>query len=285
MTTVGFVGVGRLGLPLACSLLDAGFTVVCTNRGNAELLVARGATVPGDGSVSAVAEAADIIASCLPSVASFDAVTAELLTVDDVPPLIEMSTLPVSEKERVRKQFIERGSELFDAPVSGTPPMAQAKIAMIYASGDRAIHDRFKDVFAAMSPNYCFVGEFGTGTKMKLVAQFLGLVHVTAAAQAMAYAHLAGLDLHQVAELISASPGAMSGQFKIRAPLIASGEFEGRLVTVDLSLKDVDEVIAYGQAINAPVDLISIVGEHFHKLADDGYGASDPASLFQAFIR
>jgi 3-hydroxyisobutyrate dehydrogenase-like beta-hydroxyacid dehydrogenase len=201
-----------------------------------------------------------------------------------VPPLVEMSTFPLAAKAEIREKFVARGAELFDAPVSGTPAMVEARMAVVYASGDKDVHDRFADVFKAMSPNYTYVGEFGTGTKMKLVAQFLGMVHVTAAVEAMVYAKLSGLDLNQVAELISASPGAMSGQFKVRAPLMAAGRFEGRLVTVNMALKDLDEIIAYGEELGAPLDLVNLAADHYRKLAQDGYAEADPAKLFDALL-
>jgi 3-hydroxyisobutyrate dehydrogenase-like beta-hydroxyacid dehydrogenase len=285
--TVGFVGVGRLGLPLASALLDAGFKVVCAARGRSAELVERGGAVSDDGTVRAVAEASDVVMSCLPSAASLrDALDGSdgLLAADRVPPLIELSTLPVALKAEARQRLLARGSDLLDAPVSGTPAMVGARIAMIYASGDRSLHDRVEDVLRAMSPHYIFVGEFGTGTKMKLVAQFLGLIHVTAAAEAMAYAKLSGLDLHQVTELISASPGAVSGQFKIRAPLMAAGQFEGKLVTVDMTLKDIGEIMSYGREIAAPLDLIEIAESHFRQLVADGNADADPAKLFDALV-
>ncbi|MFI9536933.1 NAD(P)-dependent oxidoreductase [Nocardia fusca] len=285
--TVGFVGVGRLGLPLASALLDAGFNVLCTARGRSAELVERGGVVPGDGSVRAVADESDLVLSCLPSAAALRETiegSAGLLAAEHVPPLVELSTLAVDLKSEIREKLVARGSDLLDAPVSGTPAMVAARIAVIYASGDPLLHDRAQAVIKAMSPHFVYVGEFGTGTKMKLIAQYLGLVHVTAAAEAMAYAELSGLNLQQVTELISASPGAVSGQFKIRAPLMAAGQYEGRLVTVDLVLKDIGEVLSYGTEVNAPVSLIKVAERHFRRLEVDGYGSADPAKLFDAFV-
>lgn len=283
---VGFVGVGRLGLPLASALIDAGYPVRVTTRGRADEIVARGAQISGDGSVRAVAEASDVVITCLPSVESFNEVfdgEGGLLHADRVPPVIEMSTLPLDVIEQARVRLAERGAGALDAPVSGTPLMVEAKIATIYASGEQEEYERWESLLAAMAPTRSFVGEFGTGTKMKFVAQFLATINVTAAVQAMAYAQRAGLDLHQVVETISASPGAVSGQFKIRAPLIAAGQFDGRLVTVDMTLKDVDEVLAYGREIGAPDDLLGVVRTHYGALADGGEGGAEPAKLFLSF--
>jgi 3-hydroxyisobutyrate dehydrogenase-like beta-hydroxyacid dehydrogenase len=285
--TVGFIGVGRLGFPLACALLDGGFEVVCTKRGRAEELAARGASIPGDGSPRAVAEAADVVVTCLRTFAELEEVAGGahgVLAAASVPSLIELSTIAPADKQRIRDGFVARGADMLDAPVSGTPAMVDAKLAVAFASGERHEYERLAEVLQGMTPNVTYVGEFGTGTKMKLVAQFLGMVHVTATAEAMAYAKLAGLDLAQVAELISGSPGAMSGQFKIRAPLIAAGQFEGKLVTVGMAYKDIEEVISYGTGLGAPLALIRVAEDYYRELAAAGHTQADPAKLFEALI-
>lgn len=285
---IGFIGVGRLGFPLASSLVDAGYPVICTSRGHSEALVAKGATVPGDGTARAVAEAADVVFTCMPSVAALDqAMTGEdgvLATTGGAPVVFEMSTLPLQAKRPIRDRLVARGGELMDAPVSGTPPMAAAKIAVIYSSGDRAIYDRYEHLVKAMSPANVYVGEFGAGTKMKYVAQFLATIHVTAAVEAMAFAELAGLDLAEVAKVISSSPGAVSGQFQIRAPMIVERRFEGQLVTVEATLKDVAQVMQYSAEIGGPIDLLTVVSERFNKLAAADELQAEPAKLFVSIM-
>lgn len=283
--TVGFIGVGRLGLPLAQGLLDNGFRVVTTKRGRSEELVAAGGAVAGNGSPRDVADVADVIVTCMPSAAAFQDVIDGpdgILRARTVPRVIDCSTLPLSVKQDARKLLIDRNSQLLDAPVSGTPPMVAAKIAMIYASGDRDAYLTYEPLLQAMCPKVSYVGTEFNGSKIKFVAQFLATIHVTAAVEAMVYAERAGLDLVQVAELISASPGAASGQFQIRAPMIAAGKFEATLVTVDMTLKDVDEVIAFAGEIGAPTDLSRIVAERYHRLSEAGHGNAEPAALFRA---
>jgi 3-hydroxyisobutyrate dehydrogenase-like beta-hydroxyacid dehydrogenase len=205
-----------------------------------------------------------------------------ILRAASVPTLLEVSTLPLEVKVSARKKLISANSRMLDAPVSGTPPMVELSMAMIYASGDRDVYLKYEKVLQAMSPHVTFVGSLLSGSKYKFVAQFLATIHVTAAVEAMVFAQRAGLDLDQVSKLISASPGATSGQFQIRSPMIAAGQFEGRLVTVDMLLKDVDEVMAYAEGIGVPTDLLAIVSGHYHRLADAGEGDAEPAKLFQA---
>lgn len=285
--TVGFIGVGRLGLPLACRLIDKGFTVVTTKRGRSDELIAAGGSIAGDGSPRDVAEAASVIVTCMPSSSAFEDVLDGpdgILRASTTPLVIEASTLPLKVKESARKKLVDNGYQFIDAPVSGTPPMVEMQIAMIYASGDRDLYLQYEDLIQAMCPKVKYVGTGLNGSKIKFVAQFLATIHVTAAVEAMVYAHQAGLDLTEVSELISASPGAVSGQFQVRAPMIAAGDFEGKLVTVDMTLKDIDQVIAYGNEIGAPTDLSTVVAEHYHRLSDAGHGDVDPAALFRALI-
>jgi L-threonate 2-dehydrogenase len=285
--TVGFIGVGRLGLPLAQSLLADGHQLVIPARGRSEELVAQGAVLSEDGTCRAVAKAAEVVFCCLPSVGALEqAMTGDdgVLAAGSGPTVFEMSTLPIETKRMIRDLLVQQGGDLMDAPVSGTPPMAAAKIAVIYSSGTQSVHDRYQGLLKAMSPASVYVGEFGGGTKMKYIAQFLATVHVTAAVEAMVLAELAGMDLGQVASIISASPGAVSGQFQIRAPMIANRRFEGQLVTVEATLKDVSQVIQFAADVGAPTDLLQVVSGRYNKLAEAGELQAEPAKLFAALL-
>ena len=122
--------------------------------------------------------------------------------------------------------------------------MAMNKQAVVFASGDKPAYDAVKPAIDALAPKNVFVGGVGAGTNFKYVANLLAFVNVTAAIEAMAFASKAGLDLNLVAGVISQSPGATSGQFNIRAPMIAQGNFESRLVTVDQMREVADQIVA-----------------------------------------
>lgn len=280
--TVGFIGLGRLGSPLAANLLDAGLDVVCCARGRVDDLVAKGARIAGDGSPRAVAEAADIVLTCLPTEASLEAVIGgpDGIVAAVRPTLVvELSTFAIPFKRGQRDVLAEAGGEMLDCPVSGTPPMAAAKEAVVFASGDAGAYARAKDVIAAAAPKNIYVGDFGQATNMKYVANFLAFVHVTVAAEAMAFAGLVGLDQHLVAKLISGSAGATSGQFNIRAPLMAERRFESALVTVDMMRKDLDLITDHAEDVGASARLLGVVKDFYDEMADLGEGDSDPAKL------
>jgi len=280
--TVGFIGLGRLGTPLAANLLDAGYAVACCARGRSDELVEKGASIPGDGSPRAVAEAADIVLTCLPTEESLEAIICGpdgILAAGRPITVLELSTFSIPFKAAQRDVLAEAGAAMLDCPVSGTPPMAAAKEAVVFVSGEQDVYARVKDVISAIAPKNIYVGEFGQATNMKYVANFLAFVHVAVAAEAMAFAGLVGLDQGMVAKLISGSPGATSGQFSIRAPLMAERRFESALVTVDMMRKDLELITDHADDVGASARLLGVVKDFYDEMAELGEGDSDPAKL------
>lgn len=280
METVGFIGLGRLGLPFALNLVAAGYDVVGCGRGRSAELLDGGGRIAADGSGRAVAAEAHVVFTCVPDDAALTDVVDELLAAEgDAPTVIELSTISIDLLHTLRERLAERGGELLDCPVSGTPAMAEQKQAVIFCSGERTAYDRVEPIIAAIAPAHAFVGALGAGTNFKYVANLLAFVHVTVAAEAMAFAAAAGLDLDLVAGVISKSPGATSGQFNIRAPLMAQGNFESKLVTVDQMREVCAQIVARADEVGATTPLISVVHDLYEQFAAQGDGDSDPGKL------
>lgn len=282
MDTVGFIGLGRLGSQIASSVLDAGYAVVCSPRGRVGELVDRGARVVGDGSPRAVAQAADVVLTCLPASALPAVFLGDdgLLTAAGAPPIVvDLSTASLAVKEQVREAAAARGGEVLDCPVSGTPSMVAAGNGVIYASGARPAYERVGELLGAVSSNVRYLGAFGTGTKTKLVANLLALVHATATAEAMAFAAALGLDLDEVVEIVAASPAAVSGQFTVRAPLIARGRFDGDLVTVKDAREVLDNVTGAAATAGSSVPLTTTAKRLLDEFGARGEDESDPGKL------
>lgn len=277
---VGFIGVGRLGLPFAVNLIDAGYEVVGTRRGRSDELQAAGGRIAGDGTSRAVAQETEVVLTCLPDDAALEDVVDGLLSAEGTAPtVIELSTVSIELMERLRARLVEHGGELLDCPVSGTPAMAQGRKAVIFASGDRAAYERVAEIITAIAPANVFVGSLGDGTNFKYVANLLAFVHVTVAAEAMAFATAAGLDPKLVANVISQSAGATSGQFNIRAPMMAEGRFESTLVTVDQMREVCAQICARAEQVGAATPLVSVVRDLYEEFAATGEGESDPGKL------
>jgi len=186
---VAVVGLGTMGGQLARHLLAAGYRV--TGRDVrpecvASFVAAGGAEAPDPASAAA---AADVVILSLPSVAAFDEViTGTGGLMEAARPglaVVEMSTLPLEVKESARQLLAGRGAVLLDCPISGTGAQLAGKDVVIYASGDAAARERVTPVLTAFSRGVVDVGEFGSGTKLKFVANLLVAIHNVAAAEAL----------------------------------------------------------------------------------------------------
>jgi hypothetical protein len=266
-TTIGFIGGDRLGLPIAQSLLDNGYRLVCTAGGDSRDILGAGASIPGDGTARAVSGAADILITRFPAAPLLEEAAVGpdgILASEHLPPLLEMSTLSLRSKRAVRRRFIERKSQIVDAPVSGTSEMLRSRRAALYASGDRDLFCAVEDVFRAVSPATTYVGSFGDGTKVNFVAQFLCAVETIGA---IGSAGSPRLSPSQRTQLAVTCPFTTSAHSLARAVAIATEEFDSN--TREGTLRDtIGDIIDYGREIPAPEDLISVLDAGYRNLAD-----------------
>ena len=133
---------------------------------------------------------------------------------------IEMSTIDVDRKGRLRDQVRAKGGDLLDCPISGSPGMVAPRLATTFASGDQDSVTTVSAVLDAISGPWIYTGAFGTGAQMKYIANLLLAVHTVAAAEAMALARRSGLDLDLVHKTLDNSI-ASSAIWKQRGPLMA----------------------------------------------------------------
>ena len=89
----------------------------------------------------------------------------------------------------------------------------------------------------------------------------------------------ADLDLNMVAAVISKSEGATSGQFNIRAPMMAEGNFDNPMVTVDMMRGVCAQIVAHAESIGASTPLVEVVRDLYAEFGEAGEGASDPGKL------
>ncbi len=192
MTNVGLVGLGLLGHALATRLRAAGHAVI-----GYDVLPERRDALVALGGVAASAEAevatrSEVVCIVLPSLAAVEEVVT---TLDAARVVIQMSTISPGLTERLARLTGERGQAFLDCPVSGTAGMVARGDGVIFVGGDHAIYDRWRPILEAMLPRVVHVGQAGQAMTLKLVANLLVGVHSAAAAEALAMARRAGLDM------------------------------------------------------------------------------------------
>ena len=214
MDRVGVIGLGKMGLPIARNLMEGGFDVIGYRRSGSPELANQGGTTAA--SAAEVADSADVIISIVPTADDVEEIIAgphgTLTTLKPGTIHIEMSTIDVDRKARLRDQVQAKGGDLLDCPISGSPGMIAPRKATTFASGDKNSVDTVTPVLDAISGPWIYTGPFGTGARMKYVANLLLAVHTVAAAEAMALARRSGLDLQLVQKpWTTPSPARPSG--------------------------------------------------------------------------
>jgi 3-hydroxyisobutyrate dehydrogenase len=280
MDRVGVIGLGKMGLPIAMNLMTRGFHVTGYRRSGSPELAAAGGTVAG--SAAEVAAAADVLLSIVPGAEDVEEIIggpAGTLTAMKPGTIhIEMSTIDVDRKARLRDRVRAKGGDLLDCPITGSPGMVAPRLATTFASGDQASVEAVSAVLDAISGPWVYTGAFGTGARMKYIANLLLAVHTVAAAEAVALARRSGLDLELVQRTLDNSI-ASSAIWKQRAPLMAERAWSpapGPIRTLHPILEQIEDHAAQA---GLPTPVFAAAKEVFDKALADGWGDLDIASV------
>lgn len=279
---VGVVGLGQMGSAMAENLLAAGFSVVgydVVEERRRQLAERGGAAV---GSPQEVAEAADRIVTSLPSAEALDAVVAGedgIVRARRRPvTVIETSTLPLEVKERNLTAAGEGDVVLLDCPLSGTGAQALQKDLVVYASGEPDEIARCAPVFEGFSRAHFVLGEFGTGSKMKYIANHLVTIHNVAAAEALVLGMKAGLDPSQVLEVVSSGAGN-SRMLEVRGPVMVEQRYDDAGIAGSVFQKDIRIIGEFARSLYCPVPLFAASSEVHVSAIAQGFGDVDTAAV------
>jgi 3-hydroxyisobutyrate dehydrogenase len=156
--------------------------------------------------------------------------------------------------------------------------MVAPRKATTFASGDKQSVDTVTPVLDAISGPWIYTGAFGTGARMKYVANLLLAVHTVAAAEAMALARRSGLDLQLVQKTLDESI-ASSAIWRQRGPLMAERAWSpapGPISTLHPILEQIEE---HAASMGLSASVFTAAKEVFDKALADGWGDLDIASV------
>lgn len=277
--TIGLVAPGKIGLPFAANLIADGYTVWGYRRSSLDAFTAAGGRAAA--SPQEVAERADIVFTCVIDADALDEVIGGergLIAAgrEDIL-VVEVGAMALSRKFAAKAALDAAGIELLDAPVSGTPTMVAARRAVVFGSGDEAGFERAREPLGALG-TVTYLGEFGTGSKLKFVANTLVAIHTAAAAEAMALAGSLGLDPQLVLDTIGAS-AATSAMFNARAPMMAEHRSRPVNGTVAGLVDIIDAIRASADEAGAGVPLLDTARALYEQACEQGYGEEDIAVM------
>jgi len=239
MSTIGFIGLGSMGLPMASNVAAAGFDLVCFDAaGTAERLP------PG---ASAAASVADVFERCGTTLISVPDGAATTAVIDEleraakrtVTTVIDLSTVgPVAARASAAR-LEPMGITYCDGPVSGGVAGARAGTISLMFAGPSAVFEAHRPILDAMSANVFHVGESaGQGQAMKLLNNFLSAVALAATSEAVAFGAAAGLDMQVMLDVINVSSGRNTASADKFPNRVVTGSFDAGFRT-QLMNKDV----------------------------------------------
>ena len=270
---IAFCGLGRMGVPMAARLLDAGHELRVWNRtpGKAGSLVEAGATEAGS-PAEAAAGAGAVITMLADPAAVEDVVSAADLNAGTT--LIEMSTIG-PDAVRSLAARLPGGVEVLDAPVLGSIPQATEGTLKIFVGGDAEVLERRRSVLEAMgTPRH--LGPLGAGAAMKLVANSTLGALMTALAEALALADGLGLEEADVLDILSESPIGVTAKGK--RPLIESGVYKPNF-TLGLAAKDLRLVMEGAEAAGVELRLAAAARSWLERADEHGLGELDYSAV------
>ena len=279
---IGMIGVGIMGSAMAANLLKAGYAVVGYDVAPQQLdgLIRQGGS--GAGSCREVAEQADVVITSLPSsealqqVVSAEDGLAAAQKKDLI--VIETSTLTLEAKESAHDFLKAVGVVLLDCPLSGTGAQAVNKDIVVYASGNQTACEQCDSIFNGFSRANYYLGEFGMGTKMKLVANLLVTIHNVSAAEAFVLGMKAGLDPEMLLKAVS-DGGGTSRMFEVRGPLMVAGKYDRPTMKVDMHQKDINIISEFAKNLNCPTPMLSAAAQIYTAALANGYAKHDTAAV------
>ncbi|WP_448204502.1 NAD(P)-dependent oxidoreductase [Azospirillum sp. sgz302134] len=282
--TVGFIGLGLMGRPMARNLAKAGASLVIHSRSPGPVEELAGEGMNPAASPAGVARRADTVILMLSDTAAVETVAAglmEALTPGHL--VIDMGTTAVAATRRLAEAVRAKGAEWVDAPVSGGTVAAEAAGLTIMAGGTPDAFARALPLFQAMGQRITHVGESGAGQVAKTANQVIVGLTIGAVAEALALAKAAGVDPAKVREAIRGG-FAESRILELHGQRMVSGDFTpgGRVVTQIKDLRQAEE-LAEQSGIDLPALGLNL--ELFELLAEQGDGALDHSALYRLFSK
>ena len=280
-TSVGVIGLGAMGAPMARNLARAGLLASVWNRTRtkAEALAAElGVACAND--PADLARHCDVVLTCVSADVDLLAVIDLLISgLDADKVLIDTSTVKPSTAIEVAQRLAEVGCGFLDAPVSGGVEGAKQGTLAIMVGGDTATLERARPILEAIGKRIAHMGPVGSGQATKAVNQIMAAGINQAVTEALAFAEAQGLPLDKVIEVVSA--GAAGNWFlEKRAPNILQGEFpHGFKVALHHKDLGICKAIAAQYGVALPVVEMTLV--HYGRLMEAGYGDEDISALFR----
>jgi 3-hydroxyisobutyrate dehydrogenase len=277
MQTVGFIGVGKMGGPVAGHIQRAGFPMIVHDLRAAATrpFRERGAVVAA--SAADLARSSDVIVTALPMPADVEKVvcgTGGIL--DGIRPgaiYIDISTSPPVLCRRLELLFRAKDAHLLDAPVASGQPGAARGIHEVMVGGEAEIFERALPVLRAFGDQVIHAGPLGSGCICKLIHQMINSTVAQSIAEGLTLGVKAGVDAKTIWECVRRGMLGRMHVLHVQVPQnVFRNSYETETFPLKLLRKDVGLATALGRELNVPLPLASINEQKLTEAMNRGWG-------------
>ena len=279
--TIGFIGLGIMGKPMAKNLLKAGFQLKVHDlaRPAVDEVVAAGAEIAH--SSKECAENVDVVVTMLPDSPDSEAV---ILGPDGALEgagkgciVIDMSSIAPAVSQKIAAACEAKGVDFLDAPVSGGEPGAIGGTLAIMVGGKQDVFDRSSAIFETVGKSHVLCGGYGAGNTTKLANQIIVAANIEAVGEALVLAKKAGLEPESVFQAIK---GGLAGSNVLNAkgPMMIEGNFKPGF-RIRLHQKDLNNALLTGKELGVPLPVTALVQQMIGALVNSGKGDSDHSAI------
>ena len=284
MATVGFIGLGAMGLPMALNLMKGGHAVAGYDVSAAQ----RARLAAGGGrdctSAAEAAKGADFVITMLPDGAVVrDVMLGEggvAAAMARTALHIDMSTILPQESDAIRADLAALEIAMFDAPVGRTATEAVTGKLLIMVGGSGEQLERARGIFDCMGDTIVHCGPAGTGIRMKLVNNYMTVVSNVVTAGALTLAKRSGISI-DVALAVMRGTAAGRGHMNTTYPdkILRGDTTPGFMIA--LARKDLRLGLATGESVDLPLTTGAAVLDVYDRAVDAGHGAKDWTTMLE----
>ena len=288
MTTIAFIGLGNMGLPMAKNLLGAGHAVrgFDLSSESLEKLTAAGGTAAA--SAAEAVNGAEVVVTMLPAGKHVRAVYEESVFPNAAPGtfFIDCSTIDVDTSRAVAADAVAKGFPMLDAPVSGGTGGAEAGTLTFMVGGDDAAFERASPFLNVMGATIVHAGGSGSGQAAKICNNMVLGISMIAVSEAFALADKLGLDRQKLFDISSKSSGqcwAMTSYCPVPGPVPtspANREYQAGF-SAAMMLKDLDLAQQAAESAKATTPMGKKAAEFYGNFVSEGNGALDFSAVFK----
>lgn len=286
-TSVGFIGLGNMGNPMAANVMKGGFALAVFDKNPQAManLVAAGARKAE--SAQEVAKTVDVLLTCLPGSPEVESLylgpEGVIACAQAGSVLVDLSSVLPSTPRKLEPLAKTRGLQFLEAPVSGGVTGARAATLAIMTGGEAAVLERVRPILRAIGPNIYHVGPAGAGNTIKAINNMMSSCNALTMMEGLMVGLKAGLDLATMHAVIKDSSGNSNALPRVERCLIPRNFEPG--FKVQLMNKDLETFSTIAKELHVPVSFANIAQRYQQAALAAGLGEKDTSVVFMLIER